>query len=140
MARVNADQFQEKHNRRLKASLEDVRTGVARVTVAPGTQAAARKDKMLARLTEAVQSGKWGRNVARVSLGQWQTLMTEKGIPRISGGIDAAADKVKGFASQLLPFEDALMVTINKMPDLTLEDSISRAQAWIRGMAKFELK
>jgi len=140
VARVNADQFQEKHNRRLKASLEDVRTGVARVTTAPGAQAAARKDKMLARLTEAVQSGKWGRNVSRVSLAQWQALMTEKGIPRISGGIDAAADKVKAFATQLLPFEDALLATVSKMPDLTLEDSISRAQAWIRGMAKFELK
>jgi hypothetical protein len=139
VARVTAEQFQEKHNRRLKAALEDVRTGVARVTVAPGTQAAARKDKMLARLTEAVNSGKWGRNVARVSLTQWQALMTDKGIPRISGGIDAAADKVKSFAGQLLPFEDALMTTVGKMPDLTLEDSIARAQAWIRGMAKFKM-
>jgi hypothetical protein len=94
---------------------------------------------MLARLTEAVNSGKWGRNVARVSLTQWQALMTDKGIPRISGGIDAAADKVKSFAGQLLPFEDALMTTVGKMPDLTLEDSIARAQAWIRGMAKFKM-
>lgn len=139
MARVTPEQFQEKHNRRLKAALEDVRLGVARVTVAPGSQAAARKDKMLARLTEAVNSGKWGRNVARVTLAQWQSLMTEKGIPRISGGIDAAADKVRGFAGQLLPFEDALMLTVSKMPDLTLEDSIARAQAWIRGMAKFKM-
>jgi len=39
-----------------------------------------------------------------------------------------------------LPYEATLKDQINKMPDLTLEDSISRATSWIRGMSKFTRK
>ena len=140
MAKLTPAEFQEKHARRLKGSIEDIRAGVARVTEAPTAKAAAKQDKMLANLTKSVQSGKWASRLKAVTLEDWKGKMTEKGLNRIAGGIDEAKPKVIDFAAQLLPFEDNLKAQIDKMPDLTLEDSVSRATAWIRGMSKFSKK
>jgi len=63
--RVTPAEFVEKHNRRTKAALEDLRRGVEAVTEAPGAKAAAKADKMRANLLEALDSGKWQRRVAR---------------------------------------------------------------------------
>jgi len=138
MAKVNAQEFQEKHARRLKASTADIQRGIERVTTAPGKLAAAKADKMKARIDEAISSGRWAKKVGAVSLSDWQNKAITKGIPRIASGIDAASDKVQAFASKLLPAVDAAVAKIKGMPDLTLEDSINRSAAYMREMAKFK--
>ena len=134
---ITPEQFAEKHARRLKGAVDDIRAGVMAVTESPTAKAAAKQDKMLARLQEAVQSGKWAARLRAVPLDEWKDKTINLGINRIAAGIDAAHGKQVAFAGKLLPFESNLKTTIDKMPDLTLEDSISRATAWIRGMAKF---
>jgi len=136
--KVTASEYAEKQARRLKASTEDIRRGIARVNVAPTAQAAAKKTKMLANLTDAVQSGKWEAGLARVTLEDWKRQTTEKGIGRIASGIDGAREKVEEFGAKLLAYEDRVMSEVDKMPDLTLEDSISRMTKWTREMAKFK--
>lgn len=138
MARVTAEEFQEKHARRLKGASEDIRRGVEKIMVSPTALAAAKKDKMRQKVLEAVDSGKWEAGLARVSKEQWQTAMLNKGVPHISEGIDGARDKVVSFASQLLPYIDSQVSTIKKMPDTTLEDNIQRMGAFARGMSKFK--
>ena len=138
--KVSPDEFVEKHARRLKGALDDMRRGVERVTEAPGTKAAAKAEKMRAKLLEALDSGKWQRRVSSVPLEDWKKAMIEKGVARVSGGIDAAAPKVRKFAEQLLSYESSVKGEIERMPDLTLEDSIARATKWIRAMSKFEFK
>jgi predicted nucleic acid-binding Zn-ribbon protein len=138
MPKVNADEYTEKLTRRLKGALDDVRKGVEKVDVAPTAQAAAKKAKMLARLTDAINSGKWENGLKAVSLEDWKAKMTSKGVNRISEGLDAAQDKIKKVAGQLLDYEGTLQGTVSKMPDLTIEDSVNRAGAWIRGMSKFK--
>lgn len=136
--RMSPTEYQEKHARRLKAALEDMRKGVERVTEAPGVKAAAAQDKMRANLIVAIDTGKWGRRVAGVSLAEWQAKMISKGIPRVAMGIDAAADKVREFATQLFDHENTVLSEIERLPDVTLEDAIVRATTWIRRMAEFE--
>lgn len=136
--KLTPTQFREKHARNLKASVPDIRLGVQRVTESPTEKAAAQQDKMLARLTEAVSSGKWAAGLRRVTLEEWKDKTLNKGIGRIAAGVDAAAPKIEAFAADLIAFENTLMARIDTMPDLTLEDSIQRATEWIRGMAKFE--
>lgn len=140
MAKVTPQQFQEKHARRLKGSIEDIRNGIERVSTAPTAQAAAKAEKMKARLVESIDNGKWANNLRKVTLEDWKASMRDKGISRISGGIDGAAAKVQDFASQLLPAIDAAKAGISNMPDLTLEDSIARMTAFTRQMAKFRKK
>jgi hypothetical protein len=135
--RTSPAEFTEKHARRLKGAIEDVRAGVGRITVAPTLQAANKQEKMLAELTRAVQSGKWAARLKAVTLEDWRSKMIDKGIPRIAPGIDAATAKVTAFATDLIAYENNLLTTVERMPDLTIEDSVARASTWIREMSKF---
>jgi len=106
MAKLTASQFQEKHARRLKAAVEDVRQGIDRVTENPCEKAAAKQDKMLSNLTASVQQGKWAAGLKRVSLEDWKRKARDIGVNRIAAGIDGAKDKVVAFAEVLLPHID----------------------------------
>ena len=138
MSKLTPAEYQEKHARRLTAAGEDVRKGIARVTVNPCELAAAKQDKMLQNLTAAVQSGKWADGLKRVSLEQWKKRATEIGVARIASGIAAAKDKVIAFAEQLLPHIDAGQAKIKTMPDITLEDNIQRMVSFTRHMSNFK--
>ena len=138
--KVTAEQFVEKHNRRTKAALQDMREGVERVTEAPGIAAAAKADKMRANLIASLDNGKWQRRVAAVPLEEWKRAMIDKGVNRVAAGVDASAGKTRQFAEQLLSHQSGLMSEVEAMPDLTLEDSIGRMTTWVRGMSKFEFK
>lgn len=138
MAKLTASEFQEKHARRLKASVEDVRRGIDRVTENPCEKAAAKSDKMLTNLTAAVNSGKWAAGLKRVSLEDWKKQARDVGVNRIAAGIDAAKDKVVAFAEELLPHIDRQKSKIASMPDVTLDDNINRMTTFIRGMSEFK--
>jgi len=140
MAKLTASEFQEKHARRLKASVEDVRKGIDRVTESPTEKAAARQDKMLSNLTASVQSGKWAAGLKRVTLEEWKSKARDIGVNRIAAGIDGAKAKVTNFAEQLLPHIDRQVAKIAGMPDVTLDDNINRMTSFIRGMAEFKRK
>jgi hypothetical protein len=138
MARLTAQEFQEKHARRLKGASEDIRRGIERVTVAPTALAAAKQEKMKTKLNARIDDGTWARRLKAVSLQDWQTKAKDVGIGRISAGIDSASQKVQDFAAQLLPAVDAAQAKIKGMPDVTLEDSISRMTTFTREMSKFK--
>ncbi len=140
MARLTAKEVQEKHGRRLKGAIEDMRSGIERVTVSPTAQAAAKQEKMKARINAAIDNGKWAAGLRAVSLEEWKDKITTKGLPRVAAGIDAAAGKVEKFYGQLLPHIDKVKVDVQKLPDLTLEDSINRMSTFVRGMARFSFK
>jgi len=140
MARVTPDEFVEKHSRRLKGAVDDMRRGIERVSESPTAKAANKKDKMRTNINASIDSGKWERGLRRVPLEEWKGKMINKGLGRVATGIDEAAPKVRSFAADLLPYEDTLKAHVDKMPDTTLEDSINRATTWMRGMAKFSRK
>jgi len=138
MVKVNATEFQEKWSRRLKGSLEDIKKGVDKVSEAPGLKAAAKVDKLKAKWLAKIEDGTWAKQVAAVSLDEWKRLFKDKVTARLSSGVDGAEKKVTAFAEKLLSFEDTLQTKVKRMPDLTIEDSVSRASEWIRGMSKFK--
>ena len=138
MAKLTAKEFQEKHNRRLKAATEDMRLGVERVTESPTAKAAKKADKMRANILKSIDSGKWAAGLNRVTLEDWKSKMINKGVGRVAAGIDEAEDKVIAFAEKLLPHIDAGQTIIAKLPDVTLEDSINRMTTFTRHMAKFK--
>ena len=140
MPKLTPDEFADKQGRRLKAAVEDMKAGILRVTESPTAKAAAKKDKMKARLVARIDDGTWENRLKSVTLEEWKAKAAEVGTARVASGIDAARDKVKAFAEQLLPYQEALKAQIDKMPDMTLEDGINRMTAWVRGMAKFKKK
>ncbi len=138
MSKLTAKEFQEKHNRRLKAAVEDMRKGVENVTESPTQKAAQKVDKMRTNLVASIDNGKWAAGLNRVTLEDWKDKMINKGINRVATGIDGAAAKVEAFAGQLLPHIDKAQAKVKKMPDVTLEDNITRMVEFTREMSKFK--
>ena len=140
MARVTPAEYVEKHARRLKGSLEDIRRGIARVSVSPTEQAALAKDRMQTNLDAAIDSGKWEEGLRRVSLQDWKEKTSNVGVNRIAAGIDAATTKNTAMATRLLAAVDAAADEVNAMPKGTLEDSIRRAETFMRRMHGAQIK
>jgi hypothetical protein len=136
MAKITAAEYAEKHARRLKGSTEDIRRGVSRVTVAPTASAAGKIDKMKANLDRAFSEGRVKSGLLKVSLDDWQKAMTDKGLGRISAGIDAVQGKQVQMAERLLAAVDSAAGKVRSMPDITLDDSINRMTAFVREMSK----
>jgi len=140
MAKLTPVEAAEKLATRLKGATTDMRKGVDRVAENPMEKAAAKEDKMKAKILEAIDTGKWAGNLRKVTLEEWKKAMRDKGIPRVAAGIDAAVPKMTAFFEQLFPYQDSLKARIKGMPDLTIEDSVARVSEWVREMGKFKKK
>lgn len=136
MARLTPEEYADKQARNLKNSLPDIRLGISKVTVAPGTAAVAAQDKMRTKVLEAIDSGLWATKTRAVSLTEWQDKATNKGVDRIGPGIDAARDKQVQMASRLLPIVDAAATKARAMPKNTLQDSIARMTSFVTDMSR----
>jgi len=137
MARLTPQESREKWTRRMKGAGEDIKRGVERVREAPGMKAAAKKEKMRQGILDAIDSGKGAARVSAVSVDEWRNQMLNKGLARISAGVDGAADKQDAFYAQLFEHQDRIGQTVAKMDDLTFEARLERMTAYARGMREF---
>jgi len=138
--KVTEEEFVEKWSRRLKGATEDIRRGVEKVSEAPSKKAIAKKEKLIANLMKAFEEGVWDKQLEKYGLEDWKKDMTEKGIGRISGGVDRSKDKMREFASWLLSRVEAGQRKVKEMPDMTLEDKLRRIETFIRHMASERYK
>jgi len=138
--RLSPAEFQAKHAKRLKASTPEIVAGVNAVTEAPSAKAVAKQDKMREHLLASIDDGTWARRTGAVTLADFKRDMIDKGVGRIAKGIDGASAKVQKFAGALLPVVYGLSDEIKGMPDMTIDDSVARAERLIRGMAEFQYK
>lgn len=140
MARVTAQEYAEKHARRLKGSLEDIRRGVQRVTEAPGEAAARAQDTMKTKLVQSIDDGTWAAQTRAVTLPDWQKATLDKGVNRIAAGVDAALPRQAAMAERLLQAVDASVAIVNRTKRGTLEDNITRMVTYAREMAQRKLR
>ncbi len=138
MPKLTPDEAVEKHAANLKASIPYMEAGIKRVTESPTKKAAAAQTKMLQNLTKAVNNGKWAAGLNRVTLGEWQDKMINKGLQRISIGIDEAKPKTLEFYTKFFPFLDQVKSKVDKMPSVTLQDNIQRMITQITEASKFK--
>lgn len=138
--RLSAADISSKWNRRTKAAVEDVVAGVGRVTESPAVAAIAKKEKMLANLTASVQDGRWERGLSRVTLQDWKTNTQAKVRQRLAGGVDGAAAKRASFDRWMVENLNQVLPTIASMPDMTLEDSVSRVRTMMEHMSNNRYK
>ena len=140
MARLNATEFQEKWSKNLKASTQEIIKGVDRVTEAPSQLAIAQQEKMLAKLVEAIQDGRWAAGLEKVSLQDWKDAMKNKGVQRVSAGVDGASQKMRDFGAWLIPRVEEGQAKLSNMPSITLEDNIQRMVTFVRHMSEQKFK
>ena len=137
MAQKNPQTVAQKWSRNLGAATQDITDGVNAVQTAPTQQAANAKATMIAKLTQAVNNGKWERGLARVSLQDWKTAMIQKGVQRVASGAQSAEPKMAAFMTQFLPVAQQVSQQVKSMPKITVEDSIARSAAAIRAFKAF---
>lgn len=140
MTKGTASDFTDKWSKRLKGATQDIAKGVDTVTEAPSKLAIAQQEKMLQKLVDAINSGRWAAGLKNYSLEQWKADMKGKGVQRIASGVDGAQDKVTKFAEWLLPQIDSAKAKIKDMPSTTLEDNINRMTTYIREMGSKKYK
>lgn len=137
MVKVNADKWLERHSQGLAGAGTKIREGVENVTVSPGVKAADNITKMRTNLIAAFDDGRVEKGLRSVDLDYWKRTMLDKGIPAISAGAEAAKEKNRPVIEKLLAYENQLQDKVNKMKVVTIEDSIAKAGAWMRGMHDF---
>lgn len=137
MPRVTPEEGAAKLIQRAKAAAPFIAAQVAKVTVAPTESAVAAIPKMQTNFNSAVASGKVERGLRRVSLSDWKSAMIEKGVPRISQGLDQAQSKIVAFNREFYPHLERVQAEIAAMPSTTLEDNIQRMVHNVRRNAEF---
>lgn len=140
MARVTPEEYSADWSQGLQGAGEKIRRGVNKVTVSPGVQAAAAKDRMLANLTAAVNDGTWEAQLRKMSVDEWKAFMLEKGVGRIAAGVTAAQPYQVEMARKLLAAVDASVAEANRTPRGNLEQNIQRMTTFVRGMASRKLR
>jgi hypothetical protein len=134
---MDANGAAEKWQRRTAGAVTDIQNGVQNTDKNPMDLAAKAQERMKARLLASIDSGKWAAGLRAVSPQQWKDAMINKGIPRISAGVQQAQPKMAAFFTELFPFQDSLVSKVESMPNTSLEDSINRMVTFTRGMAGF---
>jgi hypothetical protein len=140
MARVTAEEYAEKWNRRLKGATEDIRRGINKVSVSPTELAAKKSELALQKIIQAFQDGTWAAQLRKVGLDDWKQSAIGKGLQRIAAGVDAAQPGQRQMAEQLLAAVDASVAEANQTPRGDLESNITRMTTYVRGMAKRKLR
>lgn len=137
--RVTPEEFARRWGTGLSGAIETMREGIKRVTVAPGKSAAAKADKWHTAISRQDTKAKWASRVGAITLEDWQASMIDKGLTRISSGVEQAQGKMAAFGEKLISHQNRLLAEQEGMADITLEDSIARMIAWTRGMSKFSV-
>jgi len=131
----SASMVADKWARNLAGSTEAIKAGIAAVTVAPTEKAAARADAYAQGVQQSVSSGKFARNLRKVSLSDWQRAITNKGIPRIAAGASEAKPKMMAHLQVFLPHVEAGVAALPPRGDF--ETNLQRAMQMMRHNASF---
>lgn len=117
-------------SRNLSAAGDRMKAGASAVTTAPGQAAAAASSRWLANVTAA--EGLFKKNVAAVSLADWQNAFINKGVQRVASGATAAQDKFAATLGKIIAAERSIVSTLPSRGDV--EQNIARSGDFIRKM------
>ncbi len=136
MANLNAQDVARKWSERTKNAGAAYKAGIEAVTESPMEKAAAKVDKYRAGVLDAVDSGKYQRNLRAVSVADWKAS-AEKGSRRLADGVSAAQPKMADFLTSFLPYAESVASRVNAMPDNTLEERIAKSAENARLLAQY---
>lgn len=108
--------------------------GIQRVQQAPGAKAAAKADKWLSGVQNS--KDKFARNVAAVTLGEWQQATTEA-VGRVAEGAQRKQAKYANAVTPVFQHMANVLSQVDNMPDMTLDQRINKSVQFQRGMAGY---
>jgi hypothetical protein len=102
--------------------------GVQGTTKDPTQAAIAAQSKLLQGFNDAVQSGRWARNLAAVGAAGWKQATLDKA-NNYSTGIAAGANKYATAMQTWLPIIEGAASQVQSMPNNSFADSLARMNA-----------
>lgn len=115
-----------------------VTRGVQAVNQAPGQLAANAVQLWTQQVSSMATQQKWAQRVAAVSLNSWQQDTINKGIPRITGGVQESTGpngKATSFFNALIAYEQSGLSSLP--PRGGFNNNVNRATAWMNYMHNF---
>lgn len=112
--------------------------GANSTTVDPTALAIAAGPKYLQNVNTAYQQGRYQRGLQRSGKTGWLAGINGKGSTAYAGGISASEQKFATAIAPVLAFESALQSRVKAMPNVTPQDAVNRAVAWITGMQQYK--
>lgn len=138
--RLSADRISDKWGRHMKSAVPDIQAGLDAMTVDPGERAVAAQEKMKQNLITSIDSGIWAKRRLEVSKADFVKITKEKVAKNLNTGVDAGMAKRKKFDNWLVGRLNGILPEIAAMPDMTLEDSMSRVRRQMEYMAAEKYK
>jgi hypothetical protein len=133
MAIPDAGTVAAKWSTRTQAAQQDYVSGVQNTDKDPTALAIAQGQRYIQRTQDAFNSGKWANGLRRAGKAGWQAATIAKA-SSFASGVAASEQKVQTAFAPLLAYETSLQSRVQSMPNVTLQDRIARATAWITGM------
>jgi hypothetical protein len=113
--------------------------GVQATTVDPTQLAIAAQAKLLAGFNDAVQSGRWARNLASVGAAGWKQATLAKA-NNYSTGISAGAGNYQSAMQTWGPIIDSAASQVATMPNNSFADSLARMNAFATALHNAKLQ
>jgi hypothetical protein len=113
--------------------------GVQSTTVDPTQLAIQAQNKLLSGFNDAVQSGRWARNLAAVGAGGWKQATLAKA-NNYSTGINAGAGKYQSAMQTWGPIIDSAASQVAAMPNNSFADSLARMNAFATALHTAKLQ
>jgi hypothetical protein len=129
-----------KWQRNMTGAGPTIKAGVMAVRESPMEKAANSAQLYAQKVQEAVASGRYQAGLRAVSLSEWQEATANKGVNRITAGVQAALPKVQAFQAQLQPFAEQVKRQIATMPKGGPAESDARMLAAVNMMRSFRFQ
>lgn len=133
---LTPQQIADKQINRLAGARDDIIRGIEGVTEAPTARAAEQLDKAKANYIKAIDSGKTGAALRRVTLSEWQDKTKAK-VDRVAEGAAASRSTIEEFHGQRAEHQAKIDAKLKTMPKRNLADSQARMIEQMKQMAAF---
>jgi hypothetical protein len=133
---ISPDQLTKNWQQGMTNNVKKIQDAVGRVTENPAQKAMAAKDKWVQGVQRAANEGRFEAGLSNVTLQDWKNNTIQKIGERMQGGVTAAGPKFQKFASYLISTVNAAKSVVDAMPNMTLNDSIQRAAAFMTYMSE----
>ena len=131
MAQKTAAQVAQKWKTNTSNSGTAYRDGIEGVTVSPTAKAALAIDRQVQGVQRAAAEGRTQAALNNVTLSDWKAAAINKGLSRLTTGVQQAETKMARAMSVILPVAQQIKDHVATMPRGTLADSAARAMyAW----------
>lgn len=114
------------------------KAGVEAVKVSPTQLAARAASKMVAKIKEAVDSGRYQDACNAVGLPDWQDACVTKGLNRLMDGAAAGESAFGAYVDVGVPYTRKLAAEVRQMPNNTEAERNARLMAMVNGMRKLK--